>query len=364
MMPTTFSKIVLTLGLMLNLAACQPKPLTEQERHTVTELTSKMQTHCAGRYLIDLPAGAVSYDSAKLQGVDVTIEPMSQQAFLDSMQKREAELKAMKSIDGYQFMYGDREYGFLDTSTEKLRKEGIWHFISLGEIDAADTRRIIEAYKWSNGYRIKLQTRTWDYRKSTSKDAKEMGNEVPQKLSQVLQMAHAFRGRTEDEIPTEPGVCLVGGFIAGAATDEERIDTKFWLNGTTPDIRLELTTDSSYQADTTLLQRGDQVKEILKERKGSTIRKGTVDLPGIPQAEEWLMSGITQSNIPGQHFALEATSLNGSAKTPIVMLDVDTGVFRESVPKANRTKTSLTEGEALGLWDAVSRSLRPRPNGF
>ncbi|WP_408601260.1 T6SS immunity protein Tli4 family protein [Paraburkholderia heleia] len=27
-------------------------------------------------------------------------------------------------------------------------------------------------------------------------------------------------------------------------------------------------------------------------------------------------------------------------------------------------KASLTEGEAVSLWDAVSRTLRPRPNGF
>ena len=27
-------------------------------------------------------------------------------------------------------------------------------------------------------------------------------------------------------------------------------------------------------------------------------------------------------------------------------------------------KASLTEGEAVALWDAVSRTLRPRPNAF
>ena len=333
----------------------------------MTELTSKMQTHCVGRYLIDMPVDTISFDSAKLQGVDVKVEPMSQQVFLDDMHKREVELKAMKHIHGYQFMYGDREYGFLDTSTEKLRKEGIWHFIHLTDEYSGDMGRTIEAYKWSNGYRVKLQIETWDYTRSNLKDTsrgKEMGNRVPQKLSQVLQFASAFRGRAEDEMPSEPGVCLVGGFIKGAASDEERIETVFWLNGTTSDIRLELTTDSGLREADTLLQRSDQADEILKSRKGSTIRKGQVDLPGIPQAEEWLMSGTTDAHIPGQHFGLEATSKTSSAKTPMVMLDMDTGVFREDVPEANRTKTSLTEGEAVGLWDAVSRTLRPRPNGF
>ena len=28
------------------------------------------------------------------------------------------------------------------------------------------------------------------------------------------------------------------------------------------------------------------------------------------------------------------------------------------------TLASLTEGEVVALWDAISRSLRPRPNGF
>lgn len=121
------------LSLMLSLSACQPAPLTAQEHATVTELTTDMKTHCVGRYLIDMPADIETYGNAKLRDIDLNVEAMTQEEFLDSMHKREAELKAIKSAFNYQFLFGDRDYPVSDSSTEKLRKKGIWHFISLGK---------------------------------------------------------------------------------------------------------------------------------------------------------------------------------------------------------------------------------------
>ena len=75
------------------------------------------------------------------------------------------------------------------------------------------------------------------------------------------------------------------------------------------------------------------------------------------------MAGITTRGVPGHHLALEANSRIGSAQTPLVILEMDTGsenrVLRDPIDKA-----ALTEGEAVAFWDVVSRTLRPRPNGF
>lgn len=60
---------------------------------------------------------------------------------------------------------------------------------------------------------------------------------------------------------------------------------------------------------------------------------------------------------------LEGNSEIGSPATPLLTLDMDTG-SESNVLGEKIDKTSLSEAEAVALWDAVSRTLRPRPNGF
>jgi len=362
---------LLALGLTLALTACgRAAPLTEQEQRTVTELTSHMKTRCVGRYLIDLPADVQTSGRATLQGVQVSTEKMTQQEFLKEMQQRETELRAMKHLKGYLFFYGDSEAYVNKSAAASTRKEGIWYFIHMRAIYEAPSHRTIEVYKWDRGVRLKLEISASDFtRPDQSEDSivkqlpPEDRNDVGQILFNTLYLARHFQGRADDDIPTGPGVCFEGGFIAGAASDKERIDTDFW-SASKPDIRFNITTDSSHGEAETLLQRGDQINEALKLRKGSTVRKGSVDLPDLSQPEEWLMSGMTNSQIAGHHFALEANSRNSSAKTPLMILEMDNGVFPSNILEAERTKASLTEGEAVALWDAVSRTIRVRPGAM
>ncbi len=356
-----FLQSIIALGLTLTLSACQPKPLTEQEQRTVTELTANMKTQCVGRYLIDLPADVDIYGHAKLNDVNVKIEPMSQQVFLDGMHKREAELKAMKHIDGYQFLFGDNEYRPMNSSTEQMRKEGIWHFIHLDDEYSGDMGRTLEAYKWNKGYRIKLEAKTWDYTRSIVKDkprAKEMGNRVPSRLGYMMGLLHDFRGLSDGEIPKEPGICLTSGFIKTEASAEEEVSVGFRLLQH-QDVFFRLETNANLREDETLLQRSSQINDTVKSRDGKTLHKGRLDSKDLPTAEEWLASGRMQAGTPGTFFMLEANSMIGSAKTPWLSFDMKTGVF-EKYQKDQPQHASLTEGEAIGLWNAVSRTIRVR----
>ena len=357
-----------TLGLLLCLAACRPTPLTQQEQHTVTALTSQMKTQCAGRYLIDLPAEVKIYANAKLRGVNVEIDEMTQDEFLAGMHQRESELNATKSVLGYRFMYGDSDYHILRETTQSLRAEGLWHFIYLGsDAEASDAHRVIEAYKWSLGRRIKLSIEAADFTRSRHKDKawvqemeRDEKNDVPPKLGEVFNLLASFRGLSAGEIPTEPGVCIAGGFIAGAPSDQEEISVSFNLTQH-KDIFFKLETDSGLREDESLLQRSSQIIKTVKANEGVTLRKGRVKLSDLHDAQEWLASGKMQSGVRGTFFKLEANSTIGSAKTPLLSLTMKTGVFPENTPDVLSMKASLTEGESIGLWDAVSRTIRIRP---
>jgi Tle cognate immunity protein 4 C-terminal domain/Tle cognate immunity protein 4 N-terminal domain len=354
----TISRV--TCLVLLAVACNGNKPLMQQEKFTtMSELMTELETRCVGRYLIDVPEGAITFGSAMLQGVKFESAPMSEEEYSRKAAAYEVQLKATKSALGYRFLYA---YG-------EARQKGSRYFVRLQSVaEASDGARVIEAFKWSHGYRIKLQIEATDFTHSVFRNEvtvreSSIQNDVPEKLRLVFDLLDAVVGRDEEVIPAEPGVCFLGGFLPGAATDKEDLYGSFVLRDKR-DVSFILQTDSSIRESTSLLERGDNINAVLRQRDGHTIRKGAVDLPGI-QGEEWLSAGTTDQRVPGHNFTLEANSKIGNARTPLVVLDMDNGGIPPEDESDRRTKkASLTEGEAIALWARVSRTLRPRPNGL
>jgi hypothetical protein len=341
-------------------AACDiQKPLTQQELKTMNELTKDLAPRCVGRFLVDVPSNVLTFGTAKLRGVTLDSTPMTQEEFSRDMLKIEAELKGTKSVFGYPFLF---EHG------EGPIKQSMFFIHLKSAEEPGDSSRVIDAYKWHDGFRIKLQINGSDFTRSTIKDTPSVRNmavqnDVPAKANLVFDLLRLVRGRAENDIPHEPGVCFLGGFLPGAATSEENVSTQFVLKEMT-DVSIFLETDSDIREDTTLLQRSDQIDAMLRNTDGGrTIRKGPVSLREL-NAEEWLMTGLSPLRVQGQSFMLEANSKIGSAQTPLVGLDMHNGWGNRALDTPSIEKASLTEDESVALWDAVSRTLRPRPNGF
>jgi len=277
------------------------------------------------------------------------------------MESRSKVLQATKHFEGYQFLYADGKINGI---------QGSRYFISLGDAyTLTDAERVIEAYKWDRGYQIKMQISGSDalhatYFKNDLAARNDPGmTDTPWKLRRVSTLLDTARGRADDDMPTEPGLCFMGGFLPGKATDREDMLTAFVLRDQ-HGVSFKLSTNSAISEPNTLLQRGANINEMLSQNEGRTIRKGHVDLPGM-LAEEWLTSGLTPLGVQGHAMTLEANSKIGSAQTPLLILDMYNGA--QSYPPGDYSpaeKAPLSEGEAVTLWDVVSRTLRPRPNGF
>ncbi|WP_338641114.1 T6SS immunity protein Tli4 family protein [Burkholderia pyrrocinia] len=344
------------------LASCnRPTRLNEKERAVVTALTKKMGVHCIGRYQISMPEDVLTFGRAKIQGVSFDAKPMSVDEYRHAIDAYEATLKATTSPLGYRFLY---EYG-------EGPSKGTKYFVHLEyEGQSGDMSRLVEAYKWDAGYQIKLQIEARDQVNSEYvKENKgtpygipgELINDVPEKKQLIFDLLRRVEGRADQSIPAVPGVCFLGGFLPGKAGNPEVVATQFVpLNHR--DVSFDIETDTEIGEPNTLLERGESINGVLRHNGGRTIRKGRVTLEGM-EAEEWLLSGKTTLGVPGHHLTLEANSKTGSAETPLLTLDMDTGapnrVLQDKIDKA-----SLTEAEAIAVWDAVSRSLRPRPNAF
>ncbi|NLP60919.1 T6SS immunity protein Tli4 family protein [Paraburkholderia sacchari] len=348
--------------LILTIAACdhKPAPLSQQEKQIVTELTANLKARCVGRYLVDMPEDATEYGYAKIVGVDIEAKAMTEDAWREEVAQREAALKATRSRDAYPFLY---EAG-------KARGENTYYFVHRGTIYDDPGRRYIEAYKWDRGYRFLLKIEGSDFLhpdQTSDSIVKQLPikNDVPQKTRLVFDLLEKLRGRSPDDIPTEPGVCFAGGFLPGKATDDQYVSGGFTL-ANNRDVAFEVSVDTKSQGKTSLLQRTNspELRALLKAADGNVIRKGTVDLSDL-KAEEWLSEGRRPGGGRGNSFSLMVNETTSMPSSPYFALDMNTGGQLEIQGKfVKLDKGSLSTGEAVELWDSVSRTVRVRPGSL
>jgi hypothetical protein len=349
--------------------ACLQKnqALNEQEQKFVTETLANMKTHCVGRYLIDLPDDVAARGWIKLNGITVEAKPMPFEQFTRDMDELESKLKTTKSSLGYRYLYEHGSVGGMSKTK---------YFVSLGDPGASsDLNRLIEAYKWDDGYQFQLSIEATDSinsvferkYKDTPYGSDWNVNDLPEKLRLVSDLVGRLRGLRDGIVPTEPGTCFVGGFLQSKAeSDAEEVHSYFVL-GDKPDVSLSLESFGNLVPETTLLRRvsHDETRNALKAAKGKVIRSGTVELPGGLKVDEFLVAAMTSESPPiaGHQFSLEANYASGP-RTPYLLFDMNTGSPTFLAGSDSVKHASLTEGEAVALWDAISRTLRARPNAF
>ena len=348
--------------LIFTVAACDYKlpPLSQKEKQIVTELTANLKARCVGRYLIDMPEETSEYGYATVQGVDITAQAMTEDAWRQEIAQREATLKATKSIDAYPFLY----------VAGAARGENTYYFVHRGTVHDDPSRRNIEAYKWDRGYRFLLKYEAYDYTHPDQTDdsiVRKMAikNNYPEMVDLVLGLLEKLRGRPKEEIPTEPGLCFAGGFLPGKVADDQYASGGFTLKNHR-DVGFDVAADTGSQGNTSLLQRTDslELRAFLKAADGRVIRKGVVDLSGL-RAEEWLSEGRRPGDGRGNVFSLKVNETTSRPASPYLSLDMTTGGQLEVQGKfVNLDTGSITTGEAVALWDAVSRTVRIRPGAF
>jgi hypothetical protein len=359
----TLRAVLAVACLIFTVAACDPKPapLSQQEKQAVTGLTENMKTRCVGRYLIDMPGDAWESGRAKIKGVSIDAKAMTEDAWRQEVAQREAALKATTSRDVYPFLY----------AVGKGRGDNTYYFIHRGTIYEAPNRRYIEGYKWDRGYRFLLKVKTYDYtRPDRTNDPVvkqfDVKNEVPEKTAVVFALLEKLRGRTADEIPTERGVCFAGGFLPAPAGSNEEVDAQFGFDHSMQDVLWSVSTSPDFLDNTTVSQHADstEARVGLKAMEGRDARKGAFDQSGMP-ATEWLYESLKPGDGRGVTFEMGVNETTSKPTMPNFSLELNTG--GQYVVQGRLTKfdpPSLTTGQAVALWDAVSRSLRMRPGAL
>lgn len=361
-----------TLALLsLLLTACQPETpkMTPEESQRLEALTARMTPRCVGRYLIDLPDDFVlnPIHRTVLEGVEITVERMHQHQFDFEFSKRKAALYKMR-------LPGE------DRSRPHLRAEYQLEGESVGSVfdrsespDNSDRlSRILELIAWKNGYRVLATIKATDTTFPEDADdsiARQLRTNVQEKLDHLLEIYSRIRGRADHEVPAEPGVCFANGFLQGEPTDAEQVDLHYHLK-TAEDVYFAFHSLSDLVQDNTLLERAPQIEKGLKKRNGTTLRKGKRESHGV-KFEEWLMS-MESEQYPGLMFhdmTLEANSTTASAATPLLIIDLDSGVrhpspsptLEQAAVEKPLAKATFGAAETMTLWDKATATLRKRP---
>jgi len=353
---------------MLLLSACQPDipTMNAEETRRVADLTERMTTRCVGRYLIDLPQPFTLNGlwTAEVEGVKIAVRPMDKAVF-------DGQMKAYKEqLHATHLPLGKLPYlGFISETPQGV-------VINRVDSSASTTRagRTLEGWRWDNGFQLKVSIDAVDGTfPELQSDSywKERGSDVPTKLAQLLEILSRLRGRSETEVPIEQGFCVPHGFIAGRPSATEEAYVSYHLEGT-PDVYFHVSANpEALKDEKSLLQRSAQIEQEMQLSGTKTVRKGSAERNGI-RFDEWLFKGRTPAGIAGTMFMLTGNESARGLSNPFVALDMLNG-FRipspeKSLEEAARQKSleraSLSEAEAIGLWDKVAPTLRLRPGAL
>lgn len=363
------------VALLALLTSCQPKALsmTPEETQRVEAITANMTTRCVGRYLIDMPERFVlnSESSTVIEGVKVAVQPMDKQLFEIKLAAKNAELGRMK-------FYGKRsELPFVRAITP-LPPTSVGILIDRAEgPDTSRLSRKLEILAWRDGYQIAAHIDATDNtfpEDANDSIAKQLGNDTPEKLAHLLKVYERVSGRKDTEIPSTPGLCIPNGFVAGVSREGQDTGAVYHLHEA-PDVWFGITSDGTIGAMSTLFQRSSELEQGMARAGVKTLRKVERNIHGQPY-EEWLFTNTPyQDDVKGTRFVLHGNESGEKPDQPFLKLALYNG---DRIPAPELTmeqkdrlglnaplqKATLSDAEALRIWDKVTATLRPRPGAF
>jgi len=377
--PLPLLRATLLLGGLL-LTACHKVPaMTDAEQLALQPYISQLQPRCLGRYLIDLPSqmryGLADNMRTVINDATISVKPISQALFEANLKQRLAYLKQLTIIDNH-------SQNGLDLVVP-IQGGMVFDRVEDDKYPTSRVGRTIELWGWKAGYFIKIETKAVNISYFTDPNDREgLKSDVAEKLVYLQRMYSRIRGRSFDEVPTEPGLCFYNGFFASPGEEREEM----WLTLVTRGIDdVILLFETNPEGSDSVLQYlpGESANLALqaKEKNASyqLLRSGKrQSTAGIP-FEEALHAGPTRETdqlfgagqaLQGHKMLLRAYFDHPTPAQPYVQLTLRNGQRqgdqRGTMEQADHPwpalkKASLSDAQSVALWDAITATLRLRP---
>ncbi len=176
-------------------------------------------------------------------------------------------------------------------------------------------------------------------------------------------VATRLRLRASDEVPSETGACIEGGFIAWQP-DFERASIGVRLDEF-PDVHfsIQVAKNQDYLVESSALEsRLDRAAKV-----GGTwysrikfLRRGPRELGNWKGFEALAHKPAQGNNTDSHQFAFVSLGAVHDPLQPSLDVQLDTGVKDDQTASV---KPSITDEEAIALWDKLIGSIRVRPTG-
>jgi hypothetical protein len=342
---------------ILMLTACDHTP-KEWKTPNMTALTPRLQsmfqktkTVCFGRFVVDVPSSAtVAWGDADV--------PLGISVYPDGVD--EVKALAQKFIDELQ-------------SEKAIYHNHVSLLISADDVSHPEGK-IITGY---DGFEALTDLKINGYFRLHNHgvviNARPLQDMKSQVLADITSIARRLRLRSENEVPSEPGNCIEYAFLPDKQDSESQPRAELLRIGFRlkefPDAHLSIYVAPSnpYNAEGDSLQA--QWKRIFDgpmSREEKKVFANTKFFRQSPrQIHDWqtgyevLMRSPDEESSHSHHdFQIKFTGVPHDPFKPYADIKFETGVAENA---AGATKASLTDEEALAIWDKITSTIRVRP---
>ena len=335
-------------------------PLTTKEKQMTDRLFEQTKPQCLGRYLFDVPVSFnnVAAGQAKVNEMRIASQRLYPPAFAQRIRLREQELRESQTVNQRDQPFLKQVYRINDNTIVFDRNKN-------GSIPGFG--RILEGHLYNNGVAFIVITevrdlsdpRFYKYKDNylNSGMKKSNINNKPQKLAEMQSLLSRLKGRKDEEVPTQPGICIPEGVITDTNEISRDNISMVYKNN---DFVLAVNTKNPYRKNKTLLERGGEINTTIIRIGAHTLRKGTVTLPEI-NAEEWLVKSKQdiyhpqEKIVPAYRFAFYGNEDIADARHPVFSIELNNSDLE--------TKT-YTGSQLVDIWDRITRTFRYRSGAF
>jgi len=314
-------------------------------------LFEKTRTICFGRFMVDVPElASVAWGS--------TIIPLTVSIYPDGVD--EVNALAKKFIDELK-------------SKKAIYLENVPLLISVDEV-LEPKGKVVTGYE---GFEAIGTLKINGYFRLSNDgvviNARPLMEHKERATALINSIAYRLRQRAESEIPTEPGNCIENGFLPDSPNDEknhpgELINIGFRLKEF-PDAHFSIQTHPSnpYNPESTSLKtQWKRIKEDPATPEEQALLASIKYFRESPrQIHEWktgyevLVRNPDEEGVHSYHdFEARFTGVPHDPFKPYIDIQFQTGVADNA---AGVVKPSLTDEEAIAIWDKITSTIRVRP---
>jgi hypothetical protein len=351
--------ICLTAALLFSACGKSEKILNKQNMtepsSRVSDVLQKTKAICFGRFVMDIPSTAtVSYGPAN---VPFKIERLPGQSNKLAEWVQKSVAKSSQTTPDEDLLGAGSLLGSVQDGALPSQK------LVFGVADGANIFYQVESFITVGG---DIYVQTTIASPNSDPKTQDAGWTVSQNVALLNNIARNLQPRLDGEVPSEPGVCIDGAFIAESAhPSHERVTVGIRL-AEFPDVHLSISVNKSERkVEGTDLELGLKKAEANAKASGQgalydqikTLRKGARQIDGWAGYEVLARKPAYEKNSESHEFMFFSQGEPKNAYKPELDVQLHTGV---SGNKAAGQAPGITDEEAVWLWDKLTSTIRVR----